>query len=92
MHDLNVRPDLQTLASESGYSRHFLRMFQSSTGVAPHHYLLQLRMQPARELMRDKALSLIDIAADCGFSSHAHMARAFRQYMGVTPSRFRRNL
>jgi AraC family transcriptional regulator len=67
-------------------------MFQASTGMPPHRYLLQLRIERARELMREKEMSLIDIAAECGFSSHSHMSRAFRQFMGVTPTSFRRNL
>jgi AraC family transcriptional regulator len=93
MRDLNARLDLQKLAAEAGYSRsHFLRMFQESMGMPPHQYLLQLRMERARELMRDKHLSLTDIAAECGFSSQSHLSRVFRQHMGVTPSYFRRNL
>jgi AraC family transcriptional regulator len=93
MHDLVADLDLQTLAAESGYSRsHFLRMFEAATGLTPHRYLLQLRLERAQELMREGATSLIDIAALCGFSSHAHMSRIFRQLLGVTPSRYRRNL
>ena len=93
MHDLCTDLDLQTLAAESGYSRcHFLRMFRAATGYAPHRYLLQLRLERAQELMRRRATSLIDIAADCGFSSHAHMSRVFRQLLGVTPTEYRRNM
>jgi len=75
------------------YSRsHFLRMFETATGLTPHRYLLQLRLERAQELMRKGSTSLIDIAALCGFSSHAHMSRVFRQLLGVTPSQYRRNL
>jgi AraC family transcriptional regulator len=93
MHDLVADLDLQALAAESGYSRsHFLRMFEAATGLTPHRYLLQLRLERAQELIRKGSTSLIDIAALCGFSSHAHMSRIFRQLLGVTPSRYRRNL
>jgi AraC family transcriptional regulator len=93
MHDLVADLDLQTLAAESGYSRsHFLRMFEAATGLTPHRYLLQLRLERAQELIRKGSTSLIDIAALCGFSSHAHMSRVFRQLLGVTPSQYRRNL
>jgi AraC family transcriptional regulator len=93
MHDLVADQDLQTLAAESGYSRsHFLRMFEAATGLTPHRYLLQLRLERAKELMRKGSTSLIDIAALCGFSSHAHMSRVFRQLLGVPPSQYRRNL
>jgi AraC family transcriptional regulator len=87
MHDLVADLDLQTLAAESGYSRsHFLRMFEAATGLTPHRYLLQFRLERAQKLMSERAISLIDIAALCGFSSHAHMSRVFRQLLGVTPS------
>jgi AraC family transcriptional regulator len=93
MHNLNVDLDLQTLAAETGYSRgHFLRMFHAATGRTPHRYLLQLRVQRAQELMRRGRASLIDIAASCGFSSHAHMSRVFRQVLAITPSEYRRSL
>jgi AraC family transcriptional regulator len=84
---------LASLAETAGYSRsHFLRMFRSATGQTPYHYVLQSRLRRAKELMRLGHLSLIDIAAHAGFSSHAHMSRTFRQLLGVTPSEYRRNL
>ncbi|ADV81798.1 helix-turn-helix domain-containing protein [Terriglobus saanensis] len=93
MRDLRGDLDLETLATESGYSRsHFLRMFRASTGCTPHRYLLQLRLERAKELMRQKSVSLIDIAALCGFSSHAHLSKMFRQIVGMPPSEYRRNI
>jgi AraC family transcriptional regulator len=84
---------LQALANESGYSRvHFIRMFKSATGYSPHNYLLNLKMERARELLRNPSMSLIDIALDCGFSSHSHMSRLFHKIVGVTPSDYRRSL
>jgi AraC family transcriptional regulator len=84
---------LQALANESGYSRvHFIRMFRAATGYSPHNYLLNLRLERARELLRNPSLSLIDIALDCGFSSHSHMSRLFHKSVGVTPSAYRRSL
>lgn len=84
---------LESLAQESGYSRvHFVRMFKAATGRSPHNYLLNMRVERVRELLANPALSLIDIALECGFSSHSHMTRAFRQFLGVTPSEYRRAL
>jgi AraC family transcriptional regulator len=84
---------LQALASESGYSRvHFVRMFRAATGYSPHNYLLNLKLERARELLRNPSTSLIDIALDCGFSSHSHMSRLFHRIVGVTPSAYRRSL
>jgi AraC family transcriptional regulator len=90
MHDLQADLDLHTLAAETGYSqRHFIRMFRAATGQTPHHYLINLRLEHAKKLLRVNRLSLIDVAAACGFSSHAHMTHAFRRVLGVTPSDYR---
>jgi len=84
---------LQALANESGYSRvHFVRMFRAATGYSPHNYLLNLKLQRVRELLKNPSISLIDIALDCGFSSHSHMSRLFHKSVGVTPSAYRRSL
>ena len=85
--------DLKTLAMESGYSRnHFLRMFRAATGNTPHQYVLRLRVNKARELMKNRSMHLIDIALECGFSSHPHLSRAFRQILNATPSEYRREV
>ena len=82
--------DLDTLAADSGYSkRHLLRCFRVDTGRSPHQYVLDLRIEKARRLMLEPVLSLIDIAAECGFASQAHLSYAFRQRLGVSPSEFR---
>ena len=84
---------LQALANESGYSRvHFVRMFKAATGSSPHNYLLNLKLERARELLKIPSMSLIDIALDCGFSSHSHMSRLFHRFVGITPSAYRRRL
>ena len=93
MRCFNCDLSLQTLANESGYSRvHFVRMFRGATGYSPHNYLLNLRLERARELLKNPSMSLIDIALDCGFSSHSHMSRLFHKSVGVTPSAYRRSL
>ena len=93
IENLSSELDLSSLAAESGYCRgHFLRMFRAATGCTPHHYVLQARLKRAQELIRLGNMSLIDIAAACGFSSHAHMSKAFRKLLNVTPSEYRRSM
>jgi AraC family transcriptional regulator len=93
MRYLDIELSLQVLAKESGYSRvHFVRMFRAATGYTPHNYLLKLRLDRARELLASPALPLTDIALECGFSSHSHLSRVFRQVLGATPSEYRRSL
>jgi AraC-like DNA-binding protein len=90
--DLAADLDLNTLAAESGYSRsHFLRTFRAAMGCSPHQWLTRLRVEQAKTLLRETSNTLIDIALECGFSSHAHFSNTFRQMAGVTPSEYRRS-
>jgi AraC family transcriptional regulator len=83
---------LASLAKEAGYSRgHFLKMFRTSMGMTPHTYLLKRRTDHARSLLKRREISIIDVAASCGFSSQAHLTQVFRKRVGVTPGDYRRN-
>jgi AraC-like DNA-binding protein len=88
---LSSEIDLKTLAIESGYGRnHFLRMFWETTAHTPHQYLLRLRDKRDQELMKNRSIPLMDIALQCGFASHSHLSRVFRQIVGETLSKFGR--
>jgi len=80
------------LAGTAGLSAwHFCRAFKASTGCAPHRFVLLRRLARAQWLLRTTRLSLIEVAAACGFSSHAHLTMVFRREVGVTPSAWRRS-
>jgi AraC family transcriptional regulator len=82
---------LDALANEAGYSRaHFLRMFRKSTGITPHQYVIQRRIEHAETLLAANELGVAEIAVACGFSSQAHLTLAFRKHTGVTPAEYRR--
>jgi AraC family transcriptional regulator len=91
--EADLHADLATLATESGYSRaQFLRSFRAATGQTPHHYVTELRLAKAQAMICNRSIPLIDIAAVCGFSSHAHLSTAFRSKFGLSPSTYRRGL
>jgi AraC family transcriptional regulator len=91
-HSLDSEISLASLAEEAGYSRgHFLKMFRASMGMTPNRYVLQRRVEHAQSLLKRRDISIIDVAADCGFSSQAHLTHVFRQQLGVTPGAYRRN-
>ncbi len=91
-HGFQSEISLASLAEEAGYSRgHFLKMFRASMGMTPHRYLLKRRTDHARSLLKRREISIIDIAANCGFSSQAHLTQVFRKHVGVTPGDYRRN-
>ena len=68
---------------------HFARMFRQSFGVPPHQYLLARRLARARDLLRNSAMGLGDIALTCGFASTSHFANRFKQTLGGTPGEYR---
>jgi AraC family transcriptional regulator len=91
--DLATNLDLDTLVAESGYSRsHFLRMFRATMGCSPHQWLTRLRVEQAKTMLRKTSLRMIDIAVACGFSNNAHFSNRFHQIVGVTPSKYQRDL
>ncbi len=87
---LNQDIKLADLAQVLGMSQfHFSRLFKQSIGMAPYQYLLQQRIERAKQLLQQTEQSIIDIALDCGFNSHSHLSKQFRQLTGVTPKAYR---
>ena len=81
---------LQALADEVGLSRaYFAEAFRRSTGLSPHRYLTQRRLDRARMLLQYTMQPVAEIALGCGFSSQAHFSEYFRRDCGVTPRQFR---
>ena len=79
---------LSELASYVGLSPwHFLREFKKYTGLPPHSWLIQLRLQKARQFLK-QGYSITVTAQNCGFSDQSHFNRHFKKAMGVTPSQY----
>jgi AraC family transcriptional regulator len=68
---------------------HFSHLFKQSIGTSPYQYLLQQRVERAKQLLKQKDRSIMEIALDCGFSSHSHLSKQFRQFTGMTPTAYR---
>lgn len=68
---------------------HFSRLFKQSIGITPYQYLLQQRIELAKQLLKQTDQSIIDIASLCGFNSHSHLSKQFRQLTGITPKAYR---
>lgn len=79
--------DMNKLARKLGlsYSR-FRSLFKEHTGAAPHQYLISIRVNKARELLRHTELTVSEIAEQTGFSSAYYFARLFKTRTGQTPS------
>ena len=89
--NLQERVPLSRLAARCGLSmRHFARAFRQSTGVPPHRWLLNHRVEHAKELLRNLTMSLAEIALACGFADQSHFTRTFTAVVGVGPGLWRR--
>jgi AraC family transcriptional regulator len=71
---------------------YFISMFQQSTGMTPHKYVLQQRVEHAKELLTHSKLPLVEIAHKCGFPDQSQFTTTFCRHMGVTPGRYKRLL
>lgn len=82
--------DLNELASslDISYDR-FRRAFKKHTGLSPHQYVLQLRVERARELLYATDLTVRQIAAELGFDDPYYFSRAFRKFVGLSPRQWR---
>jgi AraC family transcriptional regulator len=79
--------DLAALLDMSQF--HFSHLFKQAMGVPPYQYLLQQRVERAKQLLKQTGLSIVDIAFLCGFNSHSHLSKQFRQLTGMTPTDYR---
>jgi AraC family transcriptional regulator len=82
---------LDQLAAQVNFSaKHFARAFRQSTGVPPHRWLIERRIDRAKAFLIDGDLSLAEIALACGFADQSHFTAAFRRSTGLTPGAYRR--
>lgn len=69
--------------------RSLFRQFHESIMMGPYEYLIRIRTLHAMELLRDKRLSIAEIALRCGFCDSNHLCKVFKQEFGRTPKYFR---
>lgn len=78
--------ELANVAQLSPY--HFARLFKQSTGVAPHQYHIQGRIERAKQLLLARDLSIAEVACAVGFASQGHLNYHFKRIVGTTPKLF----
>lgn len=87
---LGEPPSLEELATLVHLSPfHFARVFRRATGLPPHAWLKQRRLEQARALLRSGCAPL-QVALQLGFSDQSHLTRQFKQSYGVSPGEYRR--
>jgi len=91
--DSDADVSLAALAADAGLSRfHFCRAFKESTGLSPHAWLRQHRLEQAMNMLRDSDEAVVSIAAALGYSTQTAFAAAFRKLTGETPSDWRKRM
>jgi AraC family transcriptional regulator len=87
---LNQEIRLHNLAQLVDLSEYYLcRLFKQSMGLPLHQYVIQQRLERAKQLLKRKDLSIAYIAQECGFNSHSHLGQHFKRTFGVSPMIFR---
>lgn len=89
--NLTHDPSIAEVAHECGLSSgYFARAFKRSTNVPPYKYLTKMRVERAKELLKNPRCELADVAQLCGFVDQSHFTRVFSRSEGYSPGRWRR--
>jgi len=81
---------LHVLAQRTGVTPfRVIRAFREATGLAPHQYLIQVRVERARQFLAEGTLPSL-AAAMTGFVDQSHLTYHFKKHLGITPGNYRR--
>ncbi|UWZ83634.1 helix-turn-helix domain-containing protein [Occallatibacter riparius] len=82
---------LRHLAEACGLSTsHYTRAFKETFRKPPHRWLIERRIDRAKDLMTNSHLPIADIAIQCGFADQSALNRSFRRIHGISPGQWRR--
>lgn len=70
--------------------RNFSRRFTAATGESPMAYVMRLRLELARELLRDTNLTVAEVGEASGFRNNAYFGRVFREKLSLSPGEYRK--
>ncbi|MBF0529333.1 MAG: AraC family transcriptional regulator [Deltaproteobacteria bacterium] len=86
--DLERKISLEEAARAVSLSRyHFLRVFKKETGLPPHVFRTQQRVEASKRLLRRK-IPFAQVALETGFADQSHFVNKFRQFIGATPTQY----
>ena len=83
--------DMETIAEQLNLSySYFRKLFRDMVGLTPHQYLLQVRLNKAKEMLESQNLSVKEISAAVGFIDELYFSRLFKKKTGLSPSHWGR--
>lgn len=88
----NLEEDLSLaeLAEVADLSQfHFARAFRKSTGQTPQHYLMEQRIERAKQLLATDDLPIVEVSLQTGFKNQSHFTTLFRKFTKLTPKTWR---
>jgi AraC family transcriptional regulator len=91
IHDhLSENLSLAEMAQEVEMSQYyFCRLFKQSTGSSPYQYLIEQRVERAKELLNRGNMSIADVASSVGFCDQSRLTKYFKRLTGLTPKHLR---
>ena len=82
--------NLEFLADMSYMSvRNFQRVFKKATGQSPIDYLIHIRLEKAKQMLRESNEQVADIAIQSGFNEYNYFSRKFKNAIGISPLKYR---
>jgi AraC family transcriptional regulator len=88
--NLDQKLSLEAIAQQLNLSvYYFCELFTRSMGISPYKYVLQQRVERAKQLLKDKEKAISDVALECGFANQTHLNRHFRKFTDMTPKTYR---
>jgi AraC family transcriptional regulator len=93
IHDnLDRELALDEIAAVANLSKyHFAKSFRAAMGIAPHQYIVKVRIEKARKLLAVDSISVEEVANRVGYADKGHFAYQFHKIVGVSPNRYRLN-
>ena len=86
-NNLNVKSIADSLFLDNAY---FSRLFKNKVGISPKKFILQTRIEKAKELLRNTDHNIKEISITIGFNDPLYFSKMFYQTEGITPSKYRK--
>ena len=84
--------DVVQLADALAVSKSSLyRKMKIATGLSPIEFIRNIRLKHGSQLLKDRSISVAEVAYECGFSNPKYFATCFKEEFGVTPKEYQKN-